>query len=70
MMVLENGAYIPATHRQGQGIVTDFGTLLLKHRQVPCRWKKVKDITAAWMERTKGGGTVLVDDDQHMYLTT
>ena len=24
MMVLENGAYIPATLRQGQGIVTDF----------------------------------------------
>ena len=30
IMVLENGAYIPATLRQGQGIVTDFGTLLLK----------------------------------------
>ena len=70
MMVLENGAYIPATLRQGQGIVMDFGTLLLKQRQVPCRWKKVKEITAAWMERTKGGGKVLVDDDQHMYLTT
>ena len=36
MMVLENGAYIPATLRQGQGIVTDFGTLLLKKRRVPC----------------------------------
>ena len=30
MLMLENGAYIPATLRQGQGIVTDFGTLLLK----------------------------------------
>ena len=30
MMVLENGAYIPAALRQGQGIVTDFRTLLLK----------------------------------------
>ena len=69
-MVLENGAYIPATLRQGQGIVMDFGTLKLKQRQVPCRWKKVKEITAAWMERTKGGGKVLVDDDQHVYLTT
>ena len=37
---------------------------------MPFRWKKVKDITAAWMERTKGGGMVLVDDDQHVYLTT
>ena len=70
MMVLENGAYILATLRQGQGIVMDFGTLKLKQRQVPCRWKKVKEITAARMERTKGGGKVLVDDDQHVYLTT
>ena len=70
MMVLENVAYIPATLRQGQGIITDFGTLLLKHCQVPCQWKKVNDITMAWMERTKGGGMVLVDDDQHVYLTT
>ena len=30
MMVLENGAYIPAALRQGQGIVIDFVTLLLK----------------------------------------
>ena len=70
MMVLENGAYLPATLRHGQGIVTDFETLLLKHRPVPCHWKKVKDVTAAWMERTKRGGTVLVDNDQHVYLTT
>ena len=37
MMVLENGAYIPATLRRGQGIITDFGTLLLKQRQLPYR---------------------------------
>ena len=66
MMVLENRACIPATLRQGQGIVTDFRTLLLKQRRVPCRWKKVKDITAVWIERTKRAGTVLVDDDQHI----
>ena len=29
IMVLENGAYIQVTLRQGQGIITDFGTLLL-----------------------------------------
>ena len=56
--------------RHGQGIITDFGTLLLKHRRVPCHWKKVRDVTAARMERPKRGGTVLVDDDQHVYLTT
>ena len=30
MMVIENGAYILATLRQGQGVIADFGTLLLK----------------------------------------
>ena len=70
MMVLENGAYIPATLRQGQGIVTGLGTLLLKKRRVPCRWKRVKEITAVWIERTKGVGTVLVDNDQHIYIPT
>ena len=70
MMVLENGAYIPATLRRGQGIIKDFGTLLLKQRQVPCRWKKVRDITAVLLEKTRGGGSVLVDDNQHMHLTS
>ena len=32
MTVLEIGAYIPAPFWQGQGIITDFGTLLLKRR--------------------------------------
>ena len=68
MMVLENRAYIPATLRQGQGIVTDFRTLLLKKRRVPCQWKKVRDIIAVRIERTKGAGTMLVDDDQHIYI--
>ena len=36
IMVIENGAYIPATLRQGQGVIADFGTLLLKQHQVPC----------------------------------
>ena len=30
MMVLEIGAYIPAPSWQGEGIIMDFGTLLLK----------------------------------------
>ena len=70
MMVLKIGAYIPATLRQGQGIITDFKTLLLKQCQVSCRWKKVRDITAVRLEKARGGGLVLVDDDQHMHLTT
>ena len=30
MMVLETEGYIPAPSWQGEGIITDFGTLLLK----------------------------------------
>ena len=70
MRVLGNGAYILATLRQGQGITINFGTLLIKQRQLSCWWRKVIDITAAWLERARRGGTVSVDDDQHMYLTT
>ena len=70
MTVLENGAYIPATLRQGQGIVTDFGTLLLKKQQVPCQWRRMRDITTVRIERTKGAGMVLVDNDQHIYIPT
>ena len=68
MTVLEIGAYIPAPFWQGQGIITDFGTLLLKRRRVPCQWRKVRDITAARTERSLGAETVLVDDDQHIYI--
>ena len=34
IMVIENGAYIPATLRQGQGVIADFRTLRLKQRRV------------------------------------
>ena len=70
IMVIENGTYILATLRQGQGVIADFGTLLLKQCQVLCRWKRVRDITAVHLESTQGGGLVLVDNDQHMHLTT
>ena len=70
MRVLGNGAYVSATLRRGQGITTNFRTLLIKQRQLSCWWRKVIDITAARLERARGGGTVLVDDDQHMYLMT
>ena len=30
----------------------------------------MKDITTVRIEKTKGAGTVLVDDDQHIYITT
>ena len=68
MTVLEIGAYILAPSWQGEGIITDFGTLLLKRQQVPCQWKKVRDIIAARTERPSGAETVLVDDDQHVYI--
>ena len=68
MMVLEIGAYLPAPSWQGEGIITEFGTLLLKRRQVPCQWKKVRDITAARTERSSGVEIGLVDDDQHLYI--
>ena len=37
---------------------------------MPCQWKKVRDITAVRIERTPGAETVLVDDDQHIYIPT
>ena len=66
MTVLETGGYIPAPSWQGEGIITNFGTLLLKRR--PCQWRKVKDITTARIERSSGAETVLVDNDQHIYI--
>ena len=68
MMVLDIRVYIPAPFWQGQGIIMDFGTLLLKRRRVPCQWKKVRHITAARTERFSGAETGLVDDDQHLYI--
>ena len=68
MMVLKIGTYIPAPFWQGQGIITDFGTLLLKRQQVPCQWKKVTDITAARTERSSGAETVLVVDNHYIYI--
>ena len=59
---------IPTPFWLRQGIITDFGTLLLKRRRVPCQWKKVRDITAVRTERSPGAETVLVDDDQHIYI--
>ena len=35
---------------------------------MPCQWKKVRDITAVRTERSPGAETVLVDDDQHIYI--
>ena len=70
IMVIENGAYIPATLRQGRGVLADFGTLLLKQRQVPSRWRRVRDINAVRLERSQEGGSVLVDDNQQVHFTT
>ena len=66
--MLEHGAYLPSPHWQGEGIVTEFGTLLLNRRQVPCQWKKVRSITAARVEKFSGVEIGLVDDDQHLYF--
>ena len=35
---------------------------------MPCQWKKVRDITAVRTERSPGAETVLVDDNQHIYI--
>ena len=61
--VVKNGAPIPATLRQGQGINTDFGTLWLRGWQTQCQWKKVRDITVIRLQRIHLGGSVLVDDN-------
>ena len=52
MTVLELGAYLPSPSWQGEGIITDFGTLLLKGQRVPCQWRKMRDITAVRTERS------------------
>ena len=70
MIVLEHGAYLLSPSWQGEGIITEFGTLLLKRRRVPCQWRKVRDITVARTERSSGAETVLVDNDQHIYIPT
>ena len=70
ILVMENRASIPATLRQGQGVIADFGTLLLSCRWTPCRWRKVRDITAIRLKRISSGGSVLVDDNQQVHLTT
>ena len=68
MTVLEIGAYLPAPSWQGEGIITEFGTLLFNRWQVPCQWKKVRDITAARVEKFLGLEIGLVDNDQHLYI--
>ena len=35
---------------------------------MPCKWKKVRDITAARVEKFSGMEIGLVDDDQHLYF--
>ena len=66
--MLEHGAHFPSPQRQGEGMITEIGTLLLNRRQVPCQWKKVRDITAARVEKFSGMEIGLVDDDQHQYF--
>ena len=44
ILVTDNGVSVAATLRQGQGIISDFGTLLLRQWPKPCRWKRVRDI--------------------------
>ena len=68
MIVLEHGAYLPSPHWQGEEIVTEFGTLLLNRRQVPCQWKKERNITAARVEKFSGVEIGLVDEVQHLYF--
>merc|ERR1712120_17133 len=49
-------------------MITEIGTLSLNRRQAPCQWKKVRDITAARVEKFSGVEIGLVDDDQHLYF--
>ena len=41
---------------------------MLKKLRVPCLWRKVRDITADRTGRDSGAETVLVDNDQHIYI--
>ena len=62
MRVLENGAYILATLRQGQGIITHFGSLLLKQRQLSVRWTKARDPKARVAQRV-----IMNPDDEECF---
>ena len=63
-MVLENGVSIPAVFWQEQGMIVDFGTLVLQRHQAPCQWKRVRDIATTQLPRIGFGGIGLVYDDQ------
>ena len=66
--VLDIGKHIPRPSWQGEGIVTEFGTLALKEQQVPCHWQRVRDITTARIEKPSRTGAELMDDNQRVYL--
>ena len=68
MTVLDIGKHIPRPSWQGEGIVTEFGTLSLKERRVPCQWQRVRDIITARTEKPSRTGAELVDDNQRIYL--
>ena len=66
--VLDIGKHIPRPSWQGEGIVTEFGTLALKEQRVPCQWQRVRDITTARIEKPSRTGAELMDDNQRVYL--
>ena len=63
IIVLDSAKHIPRPAWQGEGIVTEFGTLALKERRVPCQWQRVRDLTAARIEKSSRAGAELVDEN-------
>ena len=47
----------------------DFGMLVFRRRRVPCRWKRVRDITASRLPQIGLGRVRLADDDQRVHIT-
>ena len=60
MVVLENEVSIPAQFRQDSRVLADFGMLTFQKQQPPCRWKKMRDISASRLSRVGDGGVLLI----------
>ena len=69
IIIRENGVSIPATYKQNGRMNTNTGTLVFHRGQLPCQWKRVRDILASRKPRIGARGTELIDKDQHVHVT-
>ena len=69
LVIKENGVSIPAVFKNSGGMITDFGTLVFYRGQLPCQWKRVRDIKASRRPRMGKIGTELIDEEQQVHIT-